>query len=337
MARGSRYLFVKGADDEAFMFSANVSFKDSVAGDTGPRMGLVIGRSNSDKQKLDMHTRTFEIGTTTDNNNGKWRYTVKEGDDEGGKAVGTWQSTDWSSFSGNNGSASATPAKLTVVKQGTTFFCFINDTYVGSQTDNDFAEGCAVGLYSLGAQTVYSDLSYTTDADEMLAYLAKNNIRIVTVTSNAGGSFAGTVGTTAINAVQNIAGFVGTADVSLTITPGMDMMRTYVIESVTVNNKPATLTQGGVYTNSNCSESLDIVITFKTATSGALITFTGADAEVTITQTAGGFNTYRLSVSDGLSVLLPDGTWEVNTGSKKVTVTVANGEVTPENAEIEVG
>lgn len=331
-ARGSHYLYIKGSDTADYLFSVKAQFTRDV-NNTGARMGIVMGRQNSNKTDLNMYTETFAVAVQGDNI-GKYQLTHKVGDDEGGKFV-SWVSTDLSPYSGANGISA--PVELTVVKQGSLFFYFANGAYLGSVSYPRFAEGGAVGLYSLGAQATFTEISYQTDEAAISAYLDQAGIRLVTVTSNVGGTFSGTVNGSAFDASQATTAFVGTADIELTVTPTIDAARTYIIESVTVNGEEATLSESGKLTLRDCSEDLEIVIEFAQVTSGAPITFTGGNAQVTIVQ-QDGINSYTLKVAEGLTVRLADGTWNITPeGGAAVTVVVENGVIVQGNATIVVG
>ncbi len=330
-ARGSHYLYIKGSDTAAYLFSVKAQFIRDV-NNTGARMGIVMGRQNSNKTDLNMYTETFAVAVQGDNI-GKYQLTHKVGDDEGGKFV-SWVSTDLSPYSGANGISA--PVELTVVKQGSLFFYFANGVYLGSVSYPRFAEGGAVGLYSLGAQAVFTDISYQTDEAAISAYLDQAGIRLVTVTSNVGGTFSGTVNGSAFDASQATIAFVGTADIELTVTPTIDAARTYIIESVTVNGEEATLSQGGRLTIEDCSEDVEIVIAFAPVMSGAPITFTGGEAQVTIEQQDGA-NSYTLNAAQGLTVRLADGTWVITPkDGTPVTVVVENGAIVQGDGQISV-
>ena len=333
-ARGSKYIYVAGADDGSYMFSASAYYVTNVSGDTGARMGIVMGRLNSGKTDLNMYTETLQVAVIG-NDAGKYQLTTKVGDDEGGKYV-SWVSTALAPFAGNSGASSAEPVKFTVVKQGEMFLYFLNDNYIGTKVNAAFADGCAVGLYTLAAQAVYSDILYETDADEIAAYLSGRDIHTVTIAAGAGGTFGGTVGSDAVDADHNMTAFVGSADILLNVMPTMDAARTFVVSSVTVNGEQAQLSEGGVLRLEDCSEATEIAIEFTAIAQGAAITFTGGAADVTIVQ-KDGVNSYALKVEEGLTVRLADGTWEIAAGDKTVTVVVENGSVTSGSTAIDVG
>lgn len=331
-ARGSHYLYIKGSDTANYLFSVKAQFIRDV-NNAGARMGIVMGRTNSNKTDLNMYTETFAVAVQGDNV-GKYQLTHKVGDDEGGKFV-SWVSTDLSPYSGADGISA--PVELTVVKQGSLFFYFANDIYLGSVSYPRFAEGGAVGLYSLGAHATFTEIRYETDADAIAQYLDAANVRLVTVETNVGGTFSGTVNGSAFDASQATTAFVNTADIELTVMPTIDAARTYIIESVTVNGEEATLSQGGRLTIEDCSADVEIAIEFAPVTSGAPIKFIGGIAQVAIVQ-QDGVNSYTFNVADGLTVRLADGTWTITPkDGTPVTVVVESGNIVEGNATIEVG
>lgn len=332
-ARGSHYLYIKGSDTADYLFSVKAQFITDV-NNAGARMGILLGRQNSNKTNINMYTETFAVAVQGDNI-GKYQLTHKVGDDEGGKFV-SWESTALTPYSGANGTSGSDPVELTVVKQGSLFFYFANGAYLGSVSYPRFAEGGAVGLYSLGAQATFTDIRYETDADAIAQYLDEANVRLVTVETNVGGTFSGTVGGAAFDASQTMTAFVGTADIDLTIRPTIDAARTYIIESVTVGGEPAELSEGGRLSIAGCTTDVEIAITFAPVTSGAQIAFTGGSAQVTIVQ-SGGVNSYTLEVAQGLTVRLADGTWQITPqGGEAVTIVVENGAIVDGDGQISV-
>lgn len=330
-ARGSQYVYVKDAADAMYLFTAEAYFIDDV-NDSGARMGIVMGRRNSGKTDINMYTETFSVAVQG-SNAGKYQLTKKVGDDEGGKFV-SWESTALTAFTGNNGLSPDTPVQMTIVKRGEMFFYFINGTFLGSILEAGFSGSCAVGLYTLGAQAVFSEIRYETDEAAIESYLEDADIRLISVTANAGGSFTGTVGGEEFRSSQTA--FVGSADILLSITPNIDAARTYVISSVTVNGEETELSADGTLELIGCDESVEIVIEFVPVSQGAVITFAGANAQVTIAQ-QDGVNRYTLDVADGLTVRLGDGTWVISSeGGDSVTVVVKDGEIVEGDSVIEI-
>lgn len=331
-ARGSQYVYVKDAADAMYLFTAEAYFIDDV-NDSGARMGIVMGRRNSGKTDINMYTETFSVAVQG-SNAGKYQLTKKVGDDEGGKFV-SWESTALTAFTGNNGLSPDTPVQMTIVKRGEMFFYFINGTYLGSILEAGFSGSCAVGLYTLGAQAVFSEIRYETDEAAIESYLEDADIRLISVTANAGGSFTGTVGGEEFRSSQTA--FVGSKDIMLSITPNIDAARTYVISSVTVNGEETELSADGTLELIGCDESVEIVIEFVPVSQGAAITFAGANAQVTIAQ-QDGVNRYTLDVADGLTVRLGDGTWVISSEEgDSVTVVVKDGEIVEGDSVIEIG
>lgn len=154
------YAFVKGVESTGFLFTATIDILGNNGDDQNPKAGLFCKAGN------DMCYFAFDVKPkfTTDDTVFVTYDPVS--------AAWQWPGTVWHpGVQFRQGERHLTNS-LTMLRDGTDFYLWVNDDYLGKVTVNGFTEASAVGTYTMAQNAIFSEYScYTRESAEYEAAL----------------------------------------------------------------------------------------------------------------------------------------------------------------------
>lgn len=236
----------------------------------------------------------------------------------------TWDWRSRTEFNRPNTAADKTEVKLTVLKYGSRFYYFINDTYFTSEEISFMDKNVIPGLYSLGADVIYKDYSCKELTEDMLReYLKGQDVCMIDVNVDGLG---GQAQSSAVSVEKG-----ESYNIFLTSNSG------YEVSSIVINGEERIADArknalNGYYTISNVRENQEVHVSFaecgEATLSGTLSLVDGAYNKpvwITATGKTNGTLFYETTETDAFSFRLPEGRYELfacTDGYKSVVHTV---------------
>ena len=162
---GQRRVYVQGDPAEKYVMSAVVSARSTLGGDKAPKVGIILGENSESGTLISV------FDTRTPYSPARDLYTVL-------KPIGSgnwdWPAADNEGLVSVNGLIIPDEkTKLTVVRDGVSFYIFVNDVFAYSRSVAGFTGGAIPGLISMGCEAEFSTVTYSCDSALSDAFIKK--------------------------------------------------------------------------------------------------------------------------------------------------------------------
>ena len=161
---------------------------------------------------------------------------------------------------------------LKLIKTGSVFSAFVNDTYFASRQFDAFAGAAVPGIVASGAVAEFGNMRIVTDAEEIADYLAERDLQTVYLNSNDGGVLSLTCND---NVYENKIALVQRgSEVTLQVKPTALANVVYLVKTFTVNgvDKSAELADGKYVMT--VEDSVNVTVEYARAEKPALLSGT---------------------------------------------------------------
>lgn len=180
---------------------------------------------------------------------------------------------------------------LKLIKTGSVFSAFVNDTFFASRQFDAYAGEAAPGIVAAGVIAEFKDMRAVTDEEEINEYLSSMNLETVYLNSNDGGVLSLTCGDTVYK--NKIALVQRGSEVVLQVKPTVLANVVYLVKTFTVNgaDKSAELVGGKYFMT--VEDTVNVTVEYVRAANGVQLTgsirgnaIAAADAKVKFTELA---------------------------------------------------
>lgn len=305
VGNNNQWLFFKDVCAENYIIQARIKIVGGI-NDALPRVGLLIGRNETMKNALLIDARSSYVAS----NRTQFKVLTQAGTSW---VLGNTLYDD-NAFSITNG------FNLKVIKNGSTLYYVVNDVYMGSDTLLGMAGETEPGLYSVGCEAYFSNVSCSVfdinkqgEAADFKAEIEKYTNVIELPENLLGGS---------IESDFNDVTDGGTVKLYISLNPG------YVLEKFEINGKDTLENlreniDGNVYTLTDVCESMKINAVFTKLTNVKLYTVKGKidtsdglfekQATVTFVDKTDPLRIYMTSANQktGYTMRLPEGEYDI--------------------------
>lgn len=222
----SQFIYFKNVYADNWMIEANVHYKSSTSGSVH-----AVGLCAEPMTSVSSATRapiTFNMPCSAATK-GQARWTVYSN---------TAQTHVGQTATQGSPDVMTDFVNLTLIKMGSAFSAFVNDTYFATHTFEALSGAALPGIVAAGVEAEYKDMRAVTDVEEITRYVQARGLQTVRIDRNDGGAVTLTAGDTTFNG--SIALVPNDSQVTLTIRPTVLTNVVYTVDSLKIDGAEKT-------------------------------------------------------------------------------------------------